>query len=62
MVGFCRNRSVAIISHDMWTRGVKSKTTHMSGDTSDKVFGVCILISTIIHKEYIKVAINMREN
>lgn len=51
VVAFCGNRSVGVRSHDMWTRGVKSKTTHMNGDTSDKVFGVCILILIIIHEE-----------
>jgi hypothetical protein len=51
MVGFCGNRSVAVRSHDMWSRGVKSKTTYISGDTSDKVFCFCILILMKMNEE-----------
>jgi hypothetical protein len=51
VLGFGRNRSVGIRIHDVWAGGVKSTTTHISGDKCDKVFGGFIIILTKMNEE-----------
>lgn len=53
MVGFVRNRSVGIRSHDVWACGLKSKTTHISSDKCDRVFDVCPIMLTIMQKNQV---------